>query len=528
MAGILSLGLVATSMPSNAATKKTTKKTTAKKPAPTTKAKAGGTTTTAAAAPSAAKSKNLNIALSPDLPSLEPNKQTNIWIRTLHMGNVTEPLVRLGADGSLQPRLATSWKFTTPTNLRFDLVRGVKFSNGEPFNAASVKFSIDQVLDLKYGSSNRGLIIDIDTVNIVDDYTVDFKLKQPSPDMLRFLVFVNMVEPKAAANQDIISKTPPGTGPYMIASKTTDTVVIKKNPNFRDPNVGGADQITFFARPDLASRVAGLKAGEYDAIDNVPTDVRNQLPAYVVFGAGATLTIQLNGQAPLMNFRLREAIIEAIDSETIRKALFGDEFSEPARCQYAVPGIAGYNPKIPNQRYNPTHARQLLQEIGMIGKTIRFATAPTTATSDQVTPLIVESLKAVGLNVDVSNTDFNTWFALVSRVEPAKRVEAFLITSTFDSGTVTRPWGTYVVRGSLFNQFPFDEDPGLEAVLKTAQTTPEGPARDIALGEASRRICNSNAAAFLYAVKPIWGIQKGLTFPVRTNSMLELTDLFKK
>ena len=86
----------------------------------------------------------------------------------------------------LKPGLATSWDFLDDNSrIRFKLRENVKFHNGEPFNAAAVKFTFDRLLgDEGKKGPQQSNYTSISKVEVVDDYTVDFVMKQPDPVLL--------------------------------------------------------------------------------------------------------------------------------------------------------------------------------------------------------------------------------------------------------------------------------------------------------------------------------------------------------
>ena len=100
--------------------------------------------------------------------------------------NMFDGLISRGPDMKLQPALATSWDFLDDNSrIRFKLRQNVKFHNGEPFNAGAVKFTFDRLLgDEGKKGPQQSNYNSISKVEIVDDYTVDFIMKQPDPVLL--------------------------------------------------------------------------------------------------------------------------------------------------------------------------------------------------------------------------------------------------------------------------------------------------------------------------------------------------------
>src|SRR5262245_9944220 len=126
-----------------------------------------------------ADAKTVKWARSGDALTLDPHAQNEGPTHNL-LQQIYEPLLIRGLDGKLMPTLATSWKVTEdPTVWEFKLRQGVRFHNGNAFNADDVLFSLERALQPT--SDLKSLISFIDKVVRVDDYTVHIKTKGPNP-----------------------------------------------------------------------------------------------------------------------------------------------------------------------------------------------------------------------------------------------------------------------------------------------------------------------------------------------------------
>ena len=116
------------------------------------------------------------------------------------------------------PGLATSLRSLNPTTWELKLRQGVKFHNGEPFNAEAVKFTIDRVLDPATKSVTRGNFTWIKEVKIVDEYTVQILTAKPFPAAPEFLTLAYIVPPKylKSVGDEEFSRKPVGTGPLQV------------------------------------------------------------------------------------------------------------------------------------------------------------------------------------------------------------------------------------------------------------------------------------------------------------------------
>src|SRR5581483_7633489 len=138
-----------------------------------------------------------------------------------------------------KPMLATEWKVVNDTTWEFKLRRNVKFHNGEPFTAASVKATIEFALDPANkshfaGNAYWGLVKE---VQIVDDYTVRFVTKQPWPNLVDSAALVNSLIMPAKALKELgpakLAEKPIGTGPFRFVEwRRDERLVLDRNPDY--------------------------------------------------------------------------------------------------------------------------------------------------------------------------------------------------------------------------------------------------------------------------------------------------------
>src|SRR5579862_9404168 len=88
---------------------------------------------------------NISVGLAADVITFDPVKSSSLYDRQV-MLNIYDTLVRLDEHNAIVPDLATSWSYTSPTQLVFTLRTDVKFQDGTPFNADAVAFNINRIL----------------------------------------------------------------------------------------------------------------------------------------------------------------------------------------------------------------------------------------------------------------------------------------------------------------------------------------------------------------------------------------------
>ena len=179
----------------------------------------------------------------------------------------------------LEGNLAESWRAVNDTTWQFKLKRNVKFHNGEPFDAAAVKFSVERMLDPKQGAPGRTSIATIDHVDIVDPYTVNVITKAPFP-LLPVRMSpghcgtVGIVPPKYIAQMGDagFAIKPVGTGPFKFVEWVKDErLVLEANKDYHR-GAPAIERLVFRPVPELTTRVAALLSGQADLVSDIPPD----------------------------------------------------------------------------------------------------------------------------------------------------------------------------------------------------------------------------------------------------------------
>ncbi len=182
--------------------------------------------------------------------------------------NVLEGLAKINVDGSVVPLLAESWAMDPDgKSYTFKLKKGVKFHDGEAFDASDVKFSFERAKDDKSTNKAKKAVFDnIRRVDTPDAHTVILTLENADPNFL-FRMGENtavILDPKSAA---ATATKPVGTGPFTFDDwKKGTSVSLKKWPGFRDAKSVKIERVTFRFINDPAARVAALLAGDIDGV----------------------------------------------------------------------------------------------------------------------------------------------------------------------------------------------------------------------------------------------------------------------
>ena len=157
----------------------------------------------------------LVIGLTLEPTGLDPTAKAGAEIAEVVLYTVFETLTKINSDGGVTPLLAESWEVSPDLKTdTFKLRRGVKFQNGEPFNAQSVKFSFDRAAAANSTNKDKRTFTNIAT-QVVDEHTVVLINKEIEPDLLFLLGQASaiLVEPKSVETN---ATKPVGTGPYRL------------------------------------------------------------------------------------------------------------------------------------------------------------------------------------------------------------------------------------------------------------------------------------------------------------------------
>ncbi len=286
-----------------------------------------------------------------------------------------QQLASVGLDGRAVPVLAESWEVVDDLTWRFNLRRGIKFSNGESFNAHAVKAAFDFLAsdEGKTYSQSRSLGVFIASTTVIDDFTVEIKTPSPQPVLAKLTTTQSIQAPKNFADLGIegITNNPVGTGPYVVTFKGEDASGVPFANSWTTR--ASVDSIKFIVLPEAAARSLALESEQIDVNVQLGPDEFGQIRAagMKVFAAPSTRTMGLSlittrrgepVEGPLSDIRVRQALNYAVDKQKVIDAIFGG-VGRPA-SQAAVPTAFGYNKSITPYPYDPEKAKALLAEAG--------------------------------------------------------------------------------------------------------------------------------------------------------------------
>jgi len=413
-------------------------------------------------------------------------------------------------EGQPVPSLAERWQAVDDLTWRFFLRKGVTFSDGKPFTAADVKFTLDYVLDpnTKYGTASR--INQIRSVAVVDDHTVEIKTKVPFPTLLIGLTNI-VIEPKHYHEQvgaEGMLRRPMGTGPFVFERwLPADRYELRANPNYW----GGKpklDRLVFRQIPEGATRVASLLAGETHIIEEIPVDLaprvkssRNVELAAVATSGSFVLTFETR-KPPFDNPKLRLAADLAIDKELINRQIL-DSTGE-VLDNYVTKTTFGYNPAVKRRKHDPEAAKRLVAEAGYPnGLSAQIVTRSGRYVSDvEITNAVAGMLSKVGINASVSVVEGGVY----SRMAAASDMGPMHVVGWYSLGDAdfNTVWFADVGKRNFWSH------PEYEKLFVEARSTVDQAKRLKAYHRMMEIMHQENPAVFLFGVPSIYGVSKRL------------------
>jgi len=367
-----------------------------------------------AAAPASAQSV-LRIGLNDDPDALDPTI-SRAYTGRLVFAALCDKLFDVTPDLKIVPQLATAYEWAKDgKSVTLKLRPGVKFHDGEPFNAEAVRFNIERHINTP-GSFRKTEIGEIKTVEAVNDLTVRFTLAEPLVPLIATLTdrAGMMVSPKAAKELgDKFGTKPVCAGPYKFVERVAQgKIVTERFADYWDKGNVFVDRVEFIPILDSTARLASLRSGDLTMIERVsPTDLKqirddSKLKVSGVPELGFQV-IRLNvNNGPkgklLADARVRQAIELSIDRATLVKTVFNDEYI-PGN-QFVSPSNFYYNAKAPVKKRDVAKAKQLLRDAGQPALAFTLIVPP--ERDRQEASLIIQAMLAeAGITMNIQTQE---------------------------------------------------------------------------------------------------------------------------
>lgn len=283
---------------------------------------------------------------------------------------IYDGLTRIDRDGRLKPWLAVSWNNVDTKTWRFVLRKGVKFSNGKPFNAAAVAAAVNFMATKPGPTDNlvRSDLPPLESARAVDELTVEIITKSPVPTFARYASIVLVPEPEAFAtlSRAEFNKNPIGTGPFALVQWEPSKAIFKAFAgSWRKPKMANLEILEL---PEATSRLQAILSGRADIATALGPDDIQELEAAGHKGASwhdggvSAISLVTTRSLPFNDLRVRQALNSAVNRKPIIDIIMQGK-TVPAN-QPAARATLGYNPDLAQYEYDPAKAKKLLAEAG--------------------------------------------------------------------------------------------------------------------------------------------------------------------
>ncbi|MBB6486292.1 ABC transporter substrate-binding protein [Rhizobium lusitanum] len=441
--------------------------------------------------------KTLRWSSAGDVISYDPNAQVDSFTQSVHH-MVFDPLVRRNKNLQLEPALATSWEVIEPTRWRFKLRQGVKFHEGQPFNADDVVATILREIDP--GARNRENLPAVIGAEKVDDYTVDIILRGPYPLLLNDLAAVYIMSKPWMQQHDALkpgnastgvvtyaSNHANGTGPFKLVSYEPDSKsVFAVNESWWDKPQHNLTGVEYRPIASNATRVAALLSGELDMIAPIPLQDIDRVsstsglkvvenPSLREIFLGLNFRPELHAMPgkpnPLLNVKVRQALWHAIDLNTIQKRLMRGK--SRISGMLVAPEVTGYDKSIDVPlTFDVAQAKSLMTEAGFPdGFKIGLNCSNDRYIADEQICLAIASMWAkIGVKAEVAVESKTTYFPRMDKGDLDVYILGWASLPPMDGYSVLQSLlatndGTY--GGSNPNGL---SDPKIDALARSAST----------------------------------------------------------
>lgn len=433
--------------------------------------------------------------------------------------HMVEPLLELTPKGEIVPKLVEKWGVSADaTEFTLKLKKGIKFHDGQPFNAEAVKVNFDRRLDPNASTKFYFLVSQIASVSVVDEYIVRIKTKTPFAPLLSHLTYTtNGIQSPAALkrswNKPLIM--PIGTGPFIFKEWVPGNRVVMIQNEAYWGTKPALSEVIFRAMPDDASRMTALEKGAVHVATQIPPSDLARLegnPNVTILQTPSVKTIYMGFNClkePYTDKRVRQALNYAVNKEAIVKHVLGGK----GRVSDAPigPGIFGYTPIKPYE-YNIKKAKALLAEAGFPEgfETTLYCTEGRYYMDSSVAKAVIADLGKVGVKADIKMMEWETYLSHIFRGKDVADHGIYMLGWSCVTGDAD--YGLYILFHS--GEWPkkgmnasFFKNEKLDQLLDTARSTTNSDKRKKLYKEAMTLIVEEAPWIFLYSEIQMTGIR---------------------
>jgi peptide/nickel transport system substrate-binding protein len=360
---------------------------------------------------------------------------------------IYETLVKYTADGKVEPQLATSWQRSDDGKAyTFQLRKGVKFHDGEPFNAQALKTSLERFMAI--GQAASYIYKDsVERIDTPDEYTVVFHLKQPLGYFLLAIASPwagGVVSPKAFREHETVGNLGAdwfkdhavGTGPYKLKEYVAkDYSILERNPDWwgwaEVKNPSPFDKIMVKTVTESSTERLMLEQGEADMafgikVQDAPAlQKKSDLTVLPVSTTTARILAFNNAKKPTNDVRVRQALSYAFPYDDA-VASYG---TGAKRMTGQLPaGMIGYDATLPVYTTDLEKAKKLLADAGYGNGGLKLNYVWVTGEEDgrKVAELWQSNLKKLGVDLNIQEVAINAFSDMLNDPEKMPEIAAHM------------------------------------------------------------------------------------------------------
>ncbi|MDX8336636.1 ABC transporter substrate-binding protein [Candidatus Cetobacterium colombiensis] len=458
-------------------------------------------------AKSVEKSKTVTVSLGSKPKSLDPAMYNEIPSLSI-VEQIYNTLFQIDSNGNIVPELAESFEYITPTNLVIKIKKGVKFHNGEELKANDVLFSLNRMLQKP---ATQVMLNTIEKVDVIDDYTVNLKLKEPSAPLLYSLSYpmtAILNEKFTTEKNGNIATDAMGTGAFKYQNwGDGEKIELTTNKDYFGEKAK-IDELIFRAIPENTSRLAALETGEIDIATIAPIDVQTvegSSDLYAVsFSTTSTEYLTLNNlREPFTNKDFRKALSYAIDRQSIVDAVYLGKAS--IAKSIVNPTVFGSDQTVGTADYNLEKAKEYLEKSQVTNKTIKIMSNDNPIRL-QAAQIVQANLKEIGINAEIETVEWGTYLQMTAKGD----FDIFIggwVSGTSDSDIVLFPLLHSSYKGGAGNRANFD-NPEYDKLVELGRTSTDSSDRLVAYSKAQEILAEETPIVPLYYKNENMGLNK--------------------
>lgn len=474
----------------------------------------------------------VTVGLQLDLDTLDPTQNINTHQRSVY-SHLYDPLLMQDADGEFIPWVAERWERVDENRWRFWLRDDVYFTNGEPVDAEAFRFSATQMQ--RPDSQASGWYREFESIEVVDDYVIDFVTRTPWSQALTVLAgYLNAVPPEyyQEVGAEHFSANPVGSGPFVMEQWTRgDRLILESNPDWT-MGVPNADEVVFWAIPEAATRISALINGEVDMIAAVPALQSEQIEqapnVRIVQSPSSTQPIWgglIESRPGLDDVRVRQAINYAVNKEAIVDRLlrgYGRVASQPCPYQREC-----WNPEIEPYPYDPDRARDLLEEAGVTDLEIKLHFPTGVVPQGEIlAQAVAADLGRVGIESDIVQDEWTVFAGKLFDFDANQADVGDLFLMYYGSGsTLERIIATVLETGNIWNWTHFENE-RVDELFVEARGAADPETHREAMWEIAEIVHEHAPWLFLYEPRSLWGVSNQIQWEPRlVDDMMLVQDM---